>query len=371
MLPQLIDAAFKLFTGIISGLLQATPQIIGALLGLIPKMVDALMQAVPRLIQAGFDVISGFVKGLLENGPRLVAEAAASIANSLINGVKGLLGIKSPSKVFYDFGVNVGEGFINGMRVMFNGVEATAEQLAALVADPTRKTLKALGIETTYTNYGVPNVVRTTSGAMFDVGRATDDLNAIFEHMGARTAEQMAEVENAIFGGSFQSALDVLFGQTSLMNPFTGQRRTIGGTPEGIQAVMDSMEDAFYFDVVEPLNKSTEELIEVFENLSKSVMENGFVPAGVFPPSGMAGGGGGGPAFTAMATGGYVDSPTHALIGEAGPEVVMPLDRFESLMGLTEQSGKTLNYYAAPNQSVDSEAELFKAMRRAKVVANW
>jgi hypothetical protein len=73
----------------------------------------------------------------------------------------------------------------------------------------------------------------------------------------------------------------------------------------------------------------------------------------------------------ALAEGGYVDRPTNALIGEAGPEVVMPLDRFESMMGLDQGGGKTINYYAAPNQSIDSEQELFTAMRRAKVVAQW
>ena len=73
----------------------------------------------------------------------------------------------------------------------------------------------------------------------------------------------------------------------------------------------------------------------------------------------------------ALAEGGFVNRPTNALIGEAGPEVVMPLDRFESMMGIDQGGGKTINYYAAPNQSIDSEQELFKAMRRAKVVAQW
>jgi TP901 family phage tail tape measure protein len=71
-----------------------------------------------------------------------------------------------------------------------------------------------------------------------------------------------------------------------------------------------------------------------------------------------------------LGAGGYVDSPTTALIGEAGPEVVTPLKDFERMMGL-DGSGKTLNYYAAPNQSIDAEQALFTAMRRAKVVANW
>lgn len=73
-----------------------------------------------------------------------------------------------------------------------------------------------------------------------------------------------------------------------------------------------------------------------------------------------------------LAAGGFVSSPTTALIGEAGPEVVMPLNRFEKLMGLDGQgAGKQLNYYAAPNTSLDSEQELFLAMQRAKVVAGW
>ena len=71
-----------------------------------------------------------------------------------------------------------------------------------------------------------------------------------------------------------------------------------------------------------------------------------------------------------LAEGGYVDSPTTALIGEAGPEVVTPLKDFERMMGM-DGSGKTINYYAAPNQSIDAEQALFTAMRRAKVVANW
>ena len=75
-------------------------------------------------------------------------------------------------------------------------------------------------------------------------------------------------------------------------------------------------------------------------------------------------------ALTPFAKGGLVTGPTAALIGEAGPELVIPLDRVESMMGGIN-SGKTVNYYAAPNQSIDSEQELFQAMRRAKVVANW
>jgi hypothetical protein len=75
--------------------------------------------------------------------------------------------------------------------------------------------------------------------------------------------------------------------------------------------------------------------------------------------------------LTRMAEGGYVDKPTPALIGEAGPEVVTPLRDFERMMGLNGGNGSTVNYYAAPNTSLDSEQALFTALQRAKVLAAW
>jgi phage-related protein len=77
------------------------------------------------------------------------------------------------------------------------------------------------------------------------------------------------------------------------------------------------------------------------------------------------------PKIPKLAKGGFVDSPTTALIGEAGPEVVTPLKDFERMMGLDGGGGKVINYYAAPNNSLDAEQQLLEAMKRAKVVAGW
>jgi phage-related protein len=73
----------------------------------------------------------------------------------------------------------------------------------------------------------------------------------------------------------------------------------------------------------------------------------------------------------ALADGGFVNQPTTALIGEAGPEVVMPLNRFEQLMGIGDKPGQTINYYAAPNQSLDAEQALLQAVKRARVITGW
>lgn len=77
------------------------------------------------------------------------------------------------------------------------------------------------------------------------------------------------------------------------------------------------------------------------------------------------------PNIPKLAEGGYVDSPTFAMIGEAGPEVVTPLRDFERMMGMNNGGAGVVNYYAAPNQSLDSEEALVKALSRAKVLASW
>lgn len=395
-LPLLVDGAIKLFTALLQGLEKFLPDLIKAVLEIVPVIVTTLLQNLPLLIGAAIDLLTGLARGLIENAPRILAAAIGAVGETLVNGIKDFLGIQSPSRVFYEVGEDVTAGLANGISDSVGLVEAAGDKLANATTGIARKIEKGFRVVTnipgmvssalketvkiteadvrrmaetveglfakfdkkgnlvsSYTGYGVPNLISTTTGEMFDVGRATDDLNAIYNYMGAKTIDQMNEIQNALFGGSFQAAIDALTGQRSFIDPKTGMQTTIGGTPEAIELAVERAL-AKGLKPIDPLTISVEQLKDTMESLAKQVDEKGLTPRGI-----------------ALAKGGYVDQPTPALVGEAGPEVVMPLDRFEKIMGIGETDGKTLNYYAAPNQSLDSEGELFKAMRRAKVVANW
>jgi hypothetical protein len=57
-------------------------------------------------------------------------------------------------------------------------------------------------------------------------------------------------------------------------------------------------------------------------------------------------------------------------VAEAGEaEAVIPLSKLGTMGG--NGGGQTVNYYAAPNQSIDSQQALFDGMRRAKLLAGW
>lgn len=324
MLPELISAAFDLFTGLITGLLEATPDIIQAIIDLVPQITGAILENMPKLLEAGFEIVKGLAEGIIKNAPTILAEAAKTMGTTLINGVKSLLGIRSPSKVFYDMGLDVGQGFVNGMRVTFKDIEETATALALAAAEKAQAALKKAGIENIYSNFGVPVQVTTRTGQIFDVGKATDDLNAIYDFMGAKTAEQMREIEQFVLGMTFQEALDTLF--------------------EGVN------------DGSEELAKNIEQVINKFTGLSESVAQAGLIPDEVRAAIGSVGGGAGGALpQMALASGGFVQSPVNAIVGEAGPEVVMPLDRFENLLGLNSKQPTVNQYEITINAGIGSD----------------
>lgn len=393
-LPKLIDGAMKLFFGIVKGLVKATPVIIDALFDLIPMMIKTLIGAIPEMISAGAQVIGGFVKGIVTEGVKLVGKAIGSVVTNLVDGAKSLLGIRSPSTVFRDIGMFVGKGMAIGITDETENVTSAATALGDAAVDASTKAVEKIqekfkvitnipgmiqsGMEETvrvtasmvesmmdsvdglyasfdeagnflsgYSGYGVPMNVKTQDGGQVDVGKATDSLNSLYKYMGVSSVANIQSLQNDLFGGSFQQAIDTMTGQNTFTNSKTGMSTTIGGTLSD-RKLQELLADGF--TAVPKLDKSISELTDILDSLNNQVADKGLTP---------------------FASGGLVTGPTAALIGEAGPEVVIPLSRFESMMGLSDSQSKTVNYFAAPNQSLEPEQALFQAMRRAKVVADW
>lgn len=143
MIPQLITGAVQLFLGIVTGLVQAIPQIISALIGMIPQLVGALIGAVPQLLQAGVDLIKGLVEGIAQSG-QMVFDAIGKVVTGAIDWAKGLLGIKSPSRVFMGIGGYLGEGLSLGIE----STRGKVAEAAGSLAEAARAEFRALEGET-------------------------------------------------------------------------------------------------------------------------------------------------------------------------------------------------------------------------------
>jgi len=135
-LPMIIQAAIQLFMGII----QAIPQIQSALIKNLPtiikSIVNGLIQGIPELIKAGKDLLAGLFKGLLD--PTVIWNNVKSLGSSIMDGIKDVFGIHSPSKLMEsvigkNLALGIGEGFERNVGEVNNQI-AKAFDLQGMVA---------------------------------------------------------------------------------------------------------------------------------------------------------------------------------------------------------------------------------------------
>lgn len=154
-LPLIIEAALNLIIGLAEGIVAAIPVLIPEIPKIVQKVVELLIQSVPMLLVAAVELIAALALGLVENLPLLVQavidivvgivnafletdwksigdDIVAGIQNGflgkwddfkasftekfngLVSGIKGLLGIESPSKLFAGIGENMAAGLGGG-----------------------------------------------------------------------------------------------------------------------------------------------------------------------------------------------------------------------------------------------------------------
>lgn len=162
-IDMLIEASIAIIVALAAGLIEALPKLIEKAPEIVQKLVEAIIKNVPKLLAAAGALITMLVKGITENFSKLgstagemVVTIVAGIArlipdvfsvgvdvvkglwegiksmwtwindqvsgffSGIIDGVKGVLGIQSPSKVFAGIGEymadGLGQGFENEMR---------------------------------------------------------------------------------------------------------------------------------------------------------------------------------------------------------------------------------------------------------------
>lgn len=150
-LPMLIEAALKLIIALAQGLVAALPVLIQALPGIMTALVQGIITLLPMILVAAVQLITTLAFGLVQNLPLLIQSLAAVIQgiidvfvktdwgkigkdlvkgledgfmaqwekfrenviagfNAMIDFIKGLLGIASPSRVFAGIGMNMAAG---------------------------------------------------------------------------------------------------------------------------------------------------------------------------------------------------------------------------------------------------------------------
>lgn len=108
------------------------------------KIKGALDDAGSWLVSAGADIVQGLINGITSKMNALI-QKVKEMANKVKEGAKGILGIFSPSRVFYGYGQNVSEGFALGISDQMKRLDASVTGAFTLAPPPPVSTAGATG----------------------------------------------------------------------------------------------------------------------------------------------------------------------------------------------------------------------------------
>lgn len=133
-LPQLLDTGFKLILSLIKGLLKAVPDLILAIPMLVAAIIDGFINV--DWPQVGSDILAGIGSGISAGAKKLV-DSAKQVAKDALDGVKNLLGIQSPSKVFQnEVGKMIDLGLAEGLEGNTEPIRSAMEEIEGITVEP-------------------------------------------------------------------------------------------------------------------------------------------------------------------------------------------------------------------------------------------
>lgn len=138
-----LEAVSQLISGDVSGAFDSLGKVVKNsikfvidLMTQLPlQIIGALANIGSLLLDVGKQLIQGMINGIKSAAGALIG-AAKGVVSDAIDGAKSLLGINSPSKVFFVIGTQTGQGLINGLNSMASKVGTAASDMAAAAVAP-------------------------------------------------------------------------------------------------------------------------------------------------------------------------------------------------------------------------------------------
>lgn len=124
-LPDIIKLGLQMVIALVKGLAQNLPQLVTGVLDMAATIIKTLVDSIPDVIEVGKDIVRGVWDGIKAMG-RWIKEKVSGFFSGIVDNVKGVLGIHSPSRVFAGIGENMalglGEGWDNEYDSIKRGI---------------------------------------------------------------------------------------------------------------------------------------------------------------------------------------------------------------------------------------------------------
>lgn len=153
-LPTIINTAIQIIQTLCSGLAQALPDLIVAAFNLVTQLAGAIITNFPQILSVGVQIVATLITGILDMAGALL-EGVIQIGTSIVEGlwqgiqtawgnfwswigeqfggiidfVKDIFGVHSPSDVFSEIGGFLVSGLQQGLENAWNGLMSAAQGL--------------------------------------------------------------------------------------------------------------------------------------------------------------------------------------------------------------------------------------------------
>ena len=121
-LPKLIEGGVKLTIALAVGLIKAIPRLVQNIPQIIVAIVKGLAAGTSQILEVGKNIVRGIWNGISAMGG-WIREKVTGFFSGIVDGVKGILGIHSPSKVFAGIGENMALGLGEGWNGEFDAIK--------------------------------------------------------------------------------------------------------------------------------------------------------------------------------------------------------------------------------------------------------
>lgn len=310
-------------------ILAPTLEYIGEVFRVLFNTVADIFGGIADFIKGVFDIITGILTSDMDKIFDGFTETGDAIMNILSTILTGLLDLTvAVLKVIWDTIVAIFQGIWDGIVAIFSPI---AEWFAGVFQAAWD------GIVAIFTGLGTWFGERWTevTTALSNVGtwftdmfqKAWNGLTGIFANIGTWFGERWNDVTNALanvatwFGSIFTSAYN------AVVNAFSSIGGFFSGVWSTVKSIFVNAGQAVGSAVGGAFRSAVNAVLGTIENVVNGFigMINGVIGM-INKIPGVSLGGIGYVSLPRLARGGIVDSPTVAMIGEAGKEVVMPLE---------------------------------------------
>lgn len=176
---------------------------------LIPKGLEVIVSTVKQIgskLVEGFssippDMISGFISGL-GSGISNIIGVLVDLANTIIETVKGVLGINSPSTKFIEIGKNCIEGLINGLKEGLSGLWDTLKSIGEGIIEVFKSMdfgmafAAAMGVGLLFTVNKMIDVVEKFSGPFVGLGKIFTSVSGVIDQFANKIKAEALETKS-------------------------------------------------------------------------------------------------------------------------------------------------------------------------------